>query len=448
MTDPKAADIFKSILQVGKIPDSAGPAPSLKDADQNKANESSALSGDADNQGGILTAAAIPTQQGPEGIRYDFNIGLRVQVPEGKWRVRFFDLDTETVFFDGEGSKCTFGSRKKHYLRAKIEVFRDGVLIFSHIYDATDRPVAILMPGGTIGDSIAWFTYAARFKKQHGCKLVVVLADQMKELLEPAYPDITFILRKDYLLKNNEYYATYHLGLFFEDEDNSWQPADFRMVGLHRTAGYILGVSPEEERPQLVISGQRPIEEPYVVIATQASSQCKYWNNPEGWHDVIEFLKRSGYRVVCIDKDMVWGQGLHWNQIPNGCEDQTGARPLSERANWLKHAEFFVGLSSGLSWLAWAAGTPVVMISGFTHPTNEFETPYRVFNTHVCNSCWHDIRHPFEHSNFLFCPRHKDTPRQFECTRHISSGHVIAAIEEAISHICIETDVTARTCRV
>ncbi|MEJ0003708.1 MAG: hypothetical protein WDN30_09295 [Pararobbsia sp.] len=40
------------------------------------------------------------------------------------------------------------------------------------------------------------------------------------------------------------------------------------------------------------------------------------------------------------------------------------ARSL-ERARWLKHAAFFVGLSSGLSWLAWAAGTPVVLISGF-----------------------------------------------------------------------------------
>ena len=48
---------------------------------------------------------------------------------------------------------------------------------------------------------------------------------------------------------------------------------------------------------------------------------------------------------------------------------------------------------SGLSWLAWAVGTPVVMISGFTHPTNEFATPYRVINYHACNSCWNDVRH-------------------------------------------------------
>jgi hypothetical protein len=32
-------------------------------------------------------------------------------------------------------------------------------------------------------------------------------------------------------------------------------------------------------------------------------------------------------------------------------------------------------------------GTPVVMISGCTHPTNEPATPHRVINYHACNSC-------------------------------------------------------------
>ena len=62
--------------------------------------------------------------------------------------------------------------------------------------------------------------------------------------------------------------------------------------------------------------------------------------------------------------------------------------PLLERARWIRHAEFFVGLASGLSWLAWSVGTPVVMISGFSHPLTEFQTPYRVINYHTCNSCW------------------------------------------------------------
>jgi len=114
--------------------------------------------------------------------------------------------------------------------------------------------------------------------------------------------------------------------------------------------------------------------------------------------------------------------------MPPGAEDQTGDRPLLERARWLKHAAFFIGLSSGLSWLAWAVGTKVVLISGFTHPNNEFATPYRVINYHVCNSCWNDRELVFEQGDFMRCPRHKGTPRQFECTRAITAEQVKATL--------------------
>src|SRR6202012_3953389 len=99
------------------------------------------------------------------------------------------------------------------------------------------------------------------------------------------------------------------------------------------------------------------------------------------------------------------------------------------RAPWLRHADFFVGLSSGLAWLAWACGTPVAMISGFTHENNEFATPYRVINYHACNGCWNDVRQRFDHQDFFWCPRHKDTPRQFECTRLITPEQVKAIIQ-------------------
>jgi autotransporter strand-loop-strand O-heptosyltransferase len=162
----------------------------------------------------------------------------------------------------------------------------------------------------------------------------------------------------------------------------------------------------------------------------QSSTQCKHWNNPDGWHQLIAFLKGAGYRVICIDQKRVGGSGLNYNHIPHGSEDFTGDLPLVERARFLKHAAAFVGLSSGLAWLAWAAGTPVVLISGFTHPNNEFETPYRVINWHTCNSCWNDVRLRFDHHDFMWCPRHAGTSQQFECTRLITGHHVIETVKK------------------
>ena len=68
------------------------------------------------------------------------------------------------------------------------------------------------------------------------------------------------------------------------------------------------------------------------------------------------------------------------------------------------------------------------MISGFTHPTNEFATPYRIINYHACNSCWNDVRVRFDHKDFLWCPRHAGTQQQFECTRLITTDAVKATI--------------------
>jgi autotransporter strand-loop-strand O-heptosyltransferase len=375
--------------------------------------------------------AELPTQPGPEGIRFDFNDGCRVAVPEAKypWRIRLFDLDTGNILYGTELKTGRINSSKRYYVRFRVEVWAGSKRVLAHDYDARDREVLIQFPVGTIGDTMGWFPYAARFQEQNGCKLTCAMAERLIPLLRDAYPEITFVTHDQ--VKPERFYATYSIGLFFDDEECVHQPCDFRHVGLHRTAGYILGVEPAEAPPRLAVpdAGRRPVPEPYVCIAAQSTTQCKYWNNPNGWREIVQFLKAAGYRVVCIDQKPVHGHGLVWNHIPYGAEDETGDRPLSERVRWLRHAEFFVGLSSGLSWLAWAAGTSVVMISGFTHPTNEFSTPYRVNNWHACNGCWNDPHHRFDHHDFLWCPRHAGTPRQFECTRLITVDQVKQVIQ-------------------
>nr|WP_025840496.1 autotransporter strand-loop-strand O-heptosyltransferase [Asaia platycodi] len=372
----------------------------------------------------------VATQTAPARISFDFNHGARVTLPEGRWHVSLTDIDRSICLYSAEAGACTIIGSKKYFIRTRIDVraVETGEIVFSHDYDCRDRDVAILLPGGTLGDAIGWFSYAVKFQQKHQCRLIIAMNAEACKLFAGQYPGIRCCTFAEYENIKHLSYATYYIGLYFNDKANDWQPSDFRLVGLHRTAAYILEVDPVEVPPRLVPWPEtgRPIEGPYVVIATQASSQCKYWNNPHGWLSVISHLKSLGYEVVCIDKSAVSGHRNHWNYIPHGTRDETGDRPLSERAHWLRHAAFFIGLSSGLSWLAWAAGTPVVMISGFTHPLNEFETPYRVFNPHVCNSCWHDVRTPFEHSNLLFCPRHQNTPRHFECTRLISAEHVIS----------------------
>ncbi len=387
-------------------------------------------------KGAYPPPAAAPTQEGPAGVRFDFNMGCRVLIPlqanpDREWRVRLRDLDTGNTLFETKLKQGFINSSKRWFVRFRIEVWQDEAVILQHDLTLQDRAVLIQFPVGTLGDTMGWFPYAARFAAVHGCRLTCTMSALIIPLFRDAYPHISFVPHEE--VEPSQFYATYSLGLFFDDADNTWQPTDFRLVGLHRTAAYILGVDPAEEAPRMALPDEsRPIPDPYVCIGVQSSSQCKYWNNPHGWQAVIAAIKARGFRVVCIDQKTVHGTGIVWNQMPHGVEDETGDRPLTERARWLRHAAGFVGLSSGLAWLAWAAGTRVLMISGFTHPSNEFATPWRVHNWHACNSCWNDPKLRFDHKDFLWCPRQAGTPRQFECTRLITAEHVVNTVNHML----------------
>ena len=63
---------------------------------------------------------------------------------------------------------------------------------------------------------------------------------------------------------------------------------------------------------------------------------------------------------------------------------------------------------------------------------NEFKNPYRVINYNCCNGCWNDTRITFNHSDGEWCPRHKNTERQFECSRNITPEMVNKVIDRVM----------------
>jgi autotransporter strand-loop-strand O-heptosyltransferase len=257
--------------------------------------------------------AEQPTQQGPQGILFDFNQGCRVILPKGDWHICLRDLDTGNILFKSENTGAFVTSAKRYFVRFRIKVWDRGKHVLCHDYDATGRDVLVQFPVGTLGDTMGWLPYAVKFQQRHRCRLTCAMSALIIPLYRDAYPDITFVPHEE--VRAEQFYATYNIGLFFDDPSCTSQPCDFRLVGLHRTAGYILGVDPEEVPPRLVFADDGPpLADPYVCIAVQSSSQCKYWNNPAGWRDVVRFLKESGYRVVCIDQKPMHGNDLVWTQ--------------------------------------------------------------------------------------------------------------------------------------
>ena len=105
-------------------------------------------------------------------------------------------------------------------------------------------------------------------------------------------------------------------------------------------------------------------------------------------------------------------------------------KSLENTMNVIHHSEFFIGLSSGLSWLSWALEKKVFMIASFTEADHEFtNNTIRITNPNVCNSCWNNPMFRFDRGNWNWCPEHEDTPRQFECHKSISADKVLNLIK-------------------
>ncbi|WP_438395203.1 autotransporter strand-loop-strand O-heptosyltransferase [Caballeronia sp. DA-9] len=373
--------------------------------------------------------------RGSEGIQFDFNYGCRVQVPVDGWRVRMTDLDTFNVLLDeAVEANTVVTSRRKYFVRFLLEVFDGARLVFSHAFNAAGKKVALRMAPLALGDSLAWLPVIDAFREQHGCELHMPLPAHLQPLFSEGYPRLHIETDDELNEQADTFYATYYIGLLKPFSERDHQPTDPRVSNMQDMIAYLLGVPCEERRPNVVIADKtRKIAGRYVCIATQSTAQCKYWNNPRGWPTLIEHLKKLGYRVLCIDREKSYGNAEYMNTMPEGAEDFTGSRPLQERLGLLHHADFFIGLGSGLSWLAWAAGTPVVMISGFSHPSTEFRTPYRVINFHGCNSCFNDTTAEFESSNFAWCPRRSDPAQRFQCTSIITPEFVMRVVDKLIA---------------
>ncbi len=91
----------------------------------------------------------------------------------------------------------------------------------------------------------------------------------------------------------------------------------------------------------------------------------------------------------------------------------------------LIHADKFIGLGSGLSWMNWALGKHTYMINGFAKPGHEFTlNTTRIYNDNTCVFCWNDEVFTFNPADWDWCPVYKGTKKQHVCQRSITPKQV------------------------
>lgn len=298
----------------------------------------------------------------------------------------------------------------------------DNDFYHEHHLDLKNRRVFISFESKSLGDSLAFIPHIEKFRVEHGCQ--VVCSTFHNDLFKNQYIDIEFTEPGQTV---HNIYAQYRLGLFYNNDviDLERHPYDPLKEPLSKIASDILGVDYVELKPRIPIIGKN--KKKRVCIAIHSTAQAKYWNNPNGWQEVVDHLVEKGYEVRLLSNEP---DGYMGNVIlKNVVKQQSGS--LIELIKVMQESEFFIGISSGLSWLAWASGIPTVIISGFTdiylEPMNDV---YRIINKNVCNGCWHT--HRFDPGDWNWCPIHKNTDKEFECTKEITSQDVIKQINDLI----------------
>ena len=247
-----------------------------------------------------------------------------------------------------------------------------------------------------------------------GVHVVVKAEENFRPLIAAEFPSWEMADRVP-----DDTYASFVCGAFQGTPILS--PVDMRLLPMEESGRVMFGWQGPVAPLAFGRGAPRMVEEPYVCIAVQASGVQKCWLRPGGWDEIVRRLHAEGCRVLCIDGEPSRDEGGIHVAMPEGTEDFTGYRPLTERVALLAHAEAFFGVGSGLAWLAHACGTPVVLISGFSLPMTEFETSGRVINFHVCHGCYNDTAICAKNGG---CPRHGGTERAYECSRKIGSEAV------------------------
>jgi autotransporter strand-loop-strand O-heptosyltransferase len=343
---------------------------------------------------------------------------------EDNYDVRFYDgeeLIHQTTLKNNMWTKVN----RKYYTDWNVIVFNgNGLKIYEKDINLYNERVYIALGSKSLGDTLAWIPYVEEFRKKHNCKLIV--STFLNDLFIEGYPEITFVKPGENV---DNLYAMYELGWYYNSEgdiDYNRTPNNFRIQPLQKTASDILGLDYIEFKPKLKLIEAVALSKK-VGIAIHGTAQSKYWNNEKGWQEVVDYLNDLGYEVMLYS---VENDGYMGNYHPKGI-NQFPKSSLQDVIYDLQTCEFFIGIGSGLSWLAWSVGLPVVLISGFSEEYTETQkNTYRVINKNVCTGCFNS--HRLDAGDWNWCPINKGTEKHFECHKSITGEMVINQIKKLL----------------
>jgi autotransporter strand-loop-strand O-heptosyltransferase len=323
-----------------------------------------------------------------------------------KYFVEFIDGEGKVRFSDTISNNMWTTCGIKYYIPWTIKI--NGEIVDK--LSLEDKRVLIQFESKSIGDTIAWAPYAIELMKQKNCKVILsTFHNEWFKKLD-TYKGIEFVKPG----QPSKCDVIYKLG-WFKDDKERWKkfdsyPNQVNLIPLQKTATDILGLDFKEVNYGVSFKiGKRPIKNKYIVFGPQSTAGCKEWVF-ENWVELSKMLKDIGYEIMILSLNDYKIKGVQVNTT----------KDWNEVMNCLYHSEFFIGLSSGLSWVNWALGKKTVMIAGFSENSHEFQNNVIRVSNDVCIKCWNDPVLVFDSGDWDWCPVYKNTERQHICQKSIT----------------------------
>ena len=340
------------------------------------------------------------------------------------FHVEFF-VDEKLVYEDTIQSNSWVRLNRKYFTEYDVKVTeikadrqKPSEVIFNQVFDLRGKRVMISFESSSLGDTLAWLPYCDEFQKKHDCFLFVSTFKNF--LFTIQYPNINFIEPAEVV---TNLFAKYDLGWFY---DTNKEPVLPNTIPLQQTATNILGLSFSEIKPKLNFTPKvnvASIDKPYVCIAPDSTAGCKEWS-VENWQYVVDWLISENYDVVNVSLDSKY-------KLEGVFEPSNLSLEITMQI--IHYSEFFIGLSSGLSWLAWALNKHVYMIANFTNKEHEFQSDCtRFVNWDGCHGCWNNKNFKFDKGDWQWCPINKGYDTQFECQKNITPNFVCYKINDNV----------------
>ncbi len=354
---------------------------------------------------------------------YNFVDGANFNYVKGNSYCHVSFINGENTEYDVNIAQNFFAkTNKKYFVDWKINLDFQGY-VETIVPNYENKNVYICFESSSLGDTLAWIPYVDEFRLKHKCN--VICSTFHNNLFINEYKEINFV--EPGVVVHN-LFALYRIGWYYKEDgqiDYDKNPNNFKLQPLQKTASDILGLDFKEIKPR--INKKKLKKKKQIAIGFHSTAQAKYWNNENGWQEVVDWCKEKGYVVKILSKEE---DGFMGNNYPKGMEKHP-AGTLENVIDELTQSRVFVGIGSGLSWLSWACDTPTVLISGFSEAYTEPSDCLRIeAPENTCNGCFN--KYKLDQSDWFWCPEHKNTERMFECSKKITSDMVIRKIEYAL----------------